>query len=67
MADEVRHLSLAEIEALHIAVMERMGSHPPPFRAGGEYAHQLELVAERTDSLEAATARIEDWLRAHVR
>jgi death-on-curing protein len=133
MADEVRYLSLAEVEALHIAIMERMSAHPSPFRAGGEgllesavmrpqmaayyegadllrqaallavgisqaqaldgnkrtafaavdvflrvngltspidsdeYAHQLELVAERTDSLDAATARFEDWLRTHVR
>lgn len=130
---EVRHLSLLEVEALHIVVMERMGSNRSPFRAGGEgllesavmrpqmaayyedadlvrqaallavgvsqaqayldgnkrtafaalrhflalngldfdvasihVAHQLELVAERTDSLDAATARFEDWLRRHV-
>lgn len=131
---EVRYLSLADVEALHIAVMERMSSHPAPFRAGGEgllesavmrpqmaayyegadlirqaallavgisqsrayldgnkrtafaslrhflalngldfteqsieVARQLELVAERTDSLEAAMARFEDWLRNNVR
>jgi death on curing protein len=29
-------------------------------------ARQLESVAERTDSLDAATARFEDWLRANV-
>lgn len=32
-----------------------------------EYARQIELVAERTDSLDAATARFEAWLRAHTR
>src|SRR5207237_7521687 len=31
-----------------------------------EYAHQLELVAERTDSLDAATVRFEEWLRRNV-
>jgi hypothetical protein len=36
MTDEVRYLSLAEVEALHIAIMERMGSHPAPFGGGGE-------------------------------
>ena len=30
-------------------------------------AEQLEAVAERTDSLDAATARFETWLRANVR
>ena len=29
-------------------------------------AQQLEAVAERTDSLDAATQRFEDWLREHV-
>jgi death-on-curing protein len=29
-------------------------------------ARQLELVAERSDSLDAATRRFEDWLRQHV-
>ena len=29
-------------------------------------ARQLELVAERTDGLEAATGRFEDWLREHT-
>lgn len=29
-----RYLSLAKVEALHIAVMERMSSHPSPFHAG---------------------------------
>lgn len=32
-----------------------------------ELARQLELVAERTDSLDAATARLEAWLRVRVR
>jgi death-on-curing protein len=131
---DTRYLSLAEVEALHIAVMERMGAHPSPFRAGGEgllesavmrpqvaayyegadlirqaallavgisqaqayldgnkrtafaavdvflrvnglgspadsedYARQLELVAERADSVKAATSRLEDWLRRNVR
>lgn len=32
-----------------------------------EYAHQLELVAERAGSLEAATTRFEAWLRRNVR
>lgn len=31
-----------------------------------ETARQLELVAERTDSLDAATDRFEAWLREHV-
>lgn len=31
-----------------------------------EAAHQLEVVAERSDSLEAATARFEGWLREHL-
>ena len=31
-----------------------------------EFAKQLEAVAERTDTLEAATARFEAWLRQHV-
>ena len=31
-----------------------------------EFARQLEAVAERTDSLEAATARLEAWLRERV-
>jgi hypothetical protein len=30
------------------------------------FARQLELVAERTDSLDAATERFEAWLRDHV-
>lgn len=131
---EVRYLSLADVQALHIAVLERMGSNPSPFRAGGEgllesavmrprmaayyagadllrraallavgisespayldgnkrtafaalrhflrlngltfascsldVARQLERVAERTDGLDAATTRFEEWLRAHVR
>ena len=29
-------------------------------------ARQIELVAERSDSLEAATSRFEDWLRQHT-
>ena len=131
--DQTRYLSLADVEALHIAVLERMGSNPSPFRAGGEgllesavmrpqmaayyeqadlvrqaallavaisqaqayldgnkrtalaalrhflalngrdftvasihVARELEAVAERTDSLEAATARFEEWLRSHL-
>jgi death-on-curing protein len=32
-----------------------------------EYARQLEAVAARADSLEAATDRFEAWLRANVR
>lgn len=131
---ETQYLSLGDVEALHIAVMQQMGSHPSPFRAEGEgllesavmrpqmaayyegadlirqaallavgisqsqayldgnkrtafaalrhflalngldftetslaVARQIELVAERTDSLDAATARFEDWLRRHVR
>ena len=32
-----------------------------------EIARQLELVAERSDSLDAATARFEQWLREHTR
>ena len=31
-----------------------------------EIARQLNLVAERTDSLEAATGRFEDWLRTRT-
>ena len=31
-----------------------------------EFAKQLEAVAERTDSLAAATSRFEEWLRRHV-
>jgi death-on-curing protein len=31
-----------------------------------EYARQLEAVATRADSLEAATARFEAWLRANI-
>jgi len=31
-----------------------------------DLARQLELVAERTDSLAAATDRFENWLRANV-
>src|SRR5437773_10265175 len=31
-----------------------------------EFAKQLEAVAERTDSLDAATARFETWLRPRV-
>jgi death-on-curing protein len=32
-----------------------------------EYARQLEAVAERDDSVEAATDRFESWLRANTR
>jgi death-on-curing protein len=37
MADsvEVRYLSLADVMALHIAVMEGMGHHPAPLRDSG--------------------------------
>lgn len=130
---QTRHLSLSEVIGLHELVMERMGSNPAPFRAGGEgllesavmrpqmaehyegadvirqaallavgisqaqafldgnkrtafiaadtflrlngrtspsdsleYARQLEAVATRADSLEAATARFEAWLRANI-
>jgi death-on-curing protein len=31
------------------------------------YARQLEVVAERSDSLDAATTRFEEWLRANTR
>lgn len=31
-----------------------------------EMARQLKAVAERSDSLEAATGRFEEWLRAHT-
>ena len=31
-----RHLSVGEVQGLHEQVMERMGSNPAPFRAGGE-------------------------------
>jgi death-on-curing protein len=31
-----------------------------------EYARQLEIVAERSDSLDAATDRFESWLRANI-
>ena len=133
-AGEIRHLSPGEVLALHEQLMERMGSNPAPFRAGGEgllesavmrpqmaehyegadlirqaallaigisqaqalldgnkrtafaasrvflrvkgyrlavdsleMARQLVSVAERSDSLDAATARFEEWLRANVR
>ena len=33
---------------------------------GVEFAQQLEAMAERTDSLEAATDRFETWLRSNV-
>jgi death-on-curing protein len=32
-----------------------------------EYARRLEAVAERTDSLDVATTRFEQWLRANTR
>ena len=132
MADEeVRHLSLADVIALHAETMERMGSAAAPLRDEGglesavlrpqmaayyegadlvrqaallavgisqaqafvdgnkrtayiaalvflrrnghpfagdhlEFAKQLEAVAERIDSLDAATSRFEEWLRRHV-
>jgi death-on-curing protein len=46
-------------------VFLRRNGHP----LSGDYlemAHELEAVAARTDSLEAATGRFEDWLRAHT-
>lgn len=130
---DTRHLSLGEVIALHEQVMERMGSAPAPFRAGGEgllesavmrtrmaehyqgadvirqaallaagisqaraflagnkrtafaasrvflrvngyrlsappldMARELAAVATRSDSLEAALARFEAWLRANT-
>jgi death-on-curing protein len=127
------YLNLADVVAIHQFVMERMGSTPAPFRAGGEgllesavmrpqmaayyedadvvrqaallavgisqaqafldgnkrtafaalrtflelngstfaaqplaVARQLEAVATRSDSPEAATEHFELWLRAHV-
>jgi death-on-curing protein len=126
-----RHLSLADVVALHATMMRAMGWPPAPLRGGGEallesavmrpqmaehyasadlirqaavlgvgisqaqafvdgnkrtalfalvtfleangcsldfddleLARELEKVAERTDSLEAATERFETWLRA---
>jgi len=128
-----RHLSVADVEALHIEMMQAMGWGPAPFRGGGEallesavmrpqmaehyeaadlirqaallavgisqaqayldgnkrtayhatlvflkvngfalqlqdgglgLARELEKVAERPDSLEAATERFEVWLRS---
>ena len=44
----------------------RLNGYTSP-RDSLEYARQLELVAERTDSLDAATGRFEAWLRANVR
>lgn len=44
--------------------LEDNGAH---FTGDGlELAHQLEMVAERADSLDAAIARFEAWLRANV-
>jgi hypothetical protein len=107
---DIRHLSVADVMALHQAMMEGMGHHPAPLRdAGllesavlkprtaayydgadlirqaavlavgiaqnqpypynGDYmalARELEAVATRTDSLDAATRRFEDWLREHT-
>lgn len=126
----MRHLSLADVEALHVEMMRAMGWQPAPLRGGGEalldsaimrpqmaehyedadilrqaallavgisqaqafldgnkrtglfamvtfleanacslsfddleMARELEKVAERTDSLEVATERFEEWLR----
>ena len=128
---DIRYLSVADIMALHIAMMEGMAERPAPLRdAGllesavlrpqmtahyedadlarqaallavgiaqnqpnidgnkrtayiaalvflringhpfrGDYlvmAQQLEAVATRTDSLDAATGRFEQWLRRHI-
>ena len=128
---QVRHLSLADVMALHNEMMEGLGQHPAPLRDPGaleaavmrpqmaahyegadvirqaallavgisqaqayldgnkrtayiaarvflrvnghpfagdglELARQLEAVAERSDSLDAATRRLEEWLRAHT-
>src|SRR5215212_11078644 len=38
----------------------------PMTREPMAFARQLVAVAERTDSLDAATGRFEDWLRANV-
>jgi death-on-curing protein len=127
----VRHLSVADVMALHQTVMERTGFAPAPLRDPGllesavlrpqmaayyeeadlirqaallavaisqnqpyldgnkrtayfasavlldnnghpfvgdplEFARQLELIAERGDSLEAATGRFEAWLRQNT-
>lgn len=127
----VRYLSVADVMALHIEMMEEMGEHPAPLRDQGllesavhrpqmaayyegadlvrqaallavgiaqnqpyvdgnkrtgyiaatvflrangrpftgdrlDLARQLESVATRTDSLDAATGRFEDWLREHI-
>ena len=129
--DEPRYLNLAEVIALHAAVMERSGYAPAPLRSEAgldsaiqrprtaayyeeadlvrqaallavgiaqaqafldgnkrtafaaldvflrlngsafsgdplDLAQQLEHVATRTDSLDAATRRFEEWLRANV-
>ena len=46
-------------------VFLRVNGHP--FTGDGlALAQQLEAVAERTDSLAAATGRFEDWLRGHT-
>lgn len=131
MPDEIRYLNVADVRALHIRMMERLGYHAPPLRDEGllesailrprmagyyegadivqqaailavglsqaqayvdgnkrtayyamvvflevnrwrieapslELARQLELVAERTDSLDAATDRFASWLRHYV-
>lgn len=129
MAEEtIRYLSSADVMALHVSTMERMGERPAPLRDAGllesavlkpqmaayyeeadlirqaallavgisqnqpyidgnkrtayiamlvflrvngrpyqgdhlELAHQLEAVVTRTDSLDAATDRFEEWLR----
>ena len=132
MADDVRYLATADVMALHVATMRRLGSPPEALRDEGllastvlrpqmaahyedadlirqaallavgiaqnqpyvdgnkrtacvagavflelncrhfsgdsvELARQLELLAERTDSLDAATFRFEAWLREHTR
>jgi death-on-curing protein len=127
----IRYMSVADVQALHAEMMERMGERPAPLRDAGllesavirpqmaahyedadlmrqaallavgisqnqpyvdgnkrtayialvtflrvngrpfegepiALAEQLESVATRTDSLDAATARFEDWLRSHT-
>jgi death on curing protein len=79
-ADLVRQASLLAIgisqnqpfidgnkRAAYLAATVFLRSNGRPFAGEPmDLAHQLEAVAERSDSLDAATSRFEDWLRGQV-
>jgi death on curing protein len=53
--------------AAYLATTIFLRSNSQPFAGEPmDLARQLEAVAERSDSLDAATARFEIWLREHV-